>query len=124
MTGMPSAKWSVPDQFLYYWTRDVSLPPFVDAVMQHEEQILNCNMPDTEDGVIYENQDEDAVAMIEESPSGGLLNLNQPGMYFHFAMWIVLSFWPWAPFHSTRIWIIKTRYGLKKVFDCTFALGS
>ncbi|XP_044477257.1 BTB/POZ domain-containing protein POB1-like [Mangifera indica] len=40
----------------------------VDVFMQREEQILHCNMPDTEDGVAYENQDEEPVAMIEESP--------------------------------------------------------
>ncbi|KAF8379644.1 hypothetical protein HHK36_029087 [Tetracentron sinense] len=34
-----------------------------------DEQILNCNQPDTEDVVAYENQDEEVVAMIEESPS-------------------------------------------------------
>ncbi|XP_056174307.1 BTB/POZ domain-containing protein POB1-like isoform X1 [Syzygium oleosum] len=39
--------------------------------VQFEEQILSCNMPDTDDGAGYENQDEEAVAMIEESPSGG-----------------------------------------------------
>lgn len=48
------------------------------------EQILNCNMPDTDDGVAYENQDEDAVAMIEESPSDGGINMNQPGRHFTF----------------------------------------
>ncbi|OVA01887.1 BTB/POZ-like [Macleaya cordata] len=36
----------------------------------HEEHILNLNQPDTEDGVAYDNQDEEAVAMIEESHSG------------------------------------------------------
>ncbi|RVW43223.1 BTB/POZ domain-containing protein [Vitis vinifera] len=45
--------------------------------VHHEEQILNCNMPDTEDGVAYENQDEEAVAMIEESPPGVGMNLSQ-----------------------------------------------
>lgn len=30
--------------------------------------ILNCDQPDTEDCVAFENNDEDAVAMIEESP--------------------------------------------------------
>ena len=47
--------------------------------MQSEEQILNCNMPDTVDGVTYENQDEEAVAMAEESPSDVGLNSNQIG---------------------------------------------
>ncbi|XVE57994.1 hypothetical protein DITRI_Ditri04bG0134600 [Diplodiscus trichospermus] len=50
-----------------------------DVVVQLEEQILNCNMPDTVDGVTYENQDEEAVAMIEESPSDVGLNSNQIG---------------------------------------------
>lgn len=34
-----------------------------------EEQILNDNQPDMDDEPC-ENQDEDAVAMVEESPSG------------------------------------------------------
>ncbi|KAG1335146.1 BTB/POZ domain-containing protein POB1 [Cocos nucifera] len=32
------------------------------------EHILNCDQPDTEDCVAYENNDEEVVAMIEESP--------------------------------------------------------
>lgn len=52
--------------------------------VHHEEQILNCNMPDTEDGVAYENQDEEAVAMIEESPPGVGMNLSQHGTCFPF----------------------------------------
>ena len=35
-----------------------------------DEQILNENQLDTDDGVASDNQDEEAVAMIEESPSG------------------------------------------------------
>eukprot|EP00262_Sarcandra_glabra_P002689 TRINITY_DN13097_c0_g1_i2.p1 TRINITY_DN13097_c0_g1~~TRINITY_DN13097_c0_g1_i2.p1 ORF type:complete len:566 (+),score=67.37 TRINITY_DN13097_c0_g1_i2:159-1856(+) len=35
-----------------------------------EEQILTCNQLDLEDGVSYENQDEEAMAMVEELPSG------------------------------------------------------
>ncbi|XWS38275.1 hypothetical protein CRYUN_Cryun19dG0117500 [Craigia yunnanensis] len=50
-----------------------------DFVVQSEEQILNCNMPDTVDGVTYENQYEEAVAMVEESPSDVGLNSNQIG---------------------------------------------
>ncbi|XVF13029.1 hypothetical protein REPUB_Repub08aG0172200 [Reevesia pubescens] len=50
-----------------------------DVVVQSEEQILNCNMPDTVDGVTYENQDEEAVAMVEESPPDVGLNSNQIG---------------------------------------------
>lgn len=42
----------------------------VDVIVNCEEQILSCNMPDTEDVVNYGNQDEEAVAMIEELPSG------------------------------------------------------
>lgn len=44
---------------------------------QREEQILNCNMPDLED-VTYENQLEEAVAMIEESLVGAEITINQP----------------------------------------------
>ncbi|GLT90815.1 hypothetical protein SLE2022_087320 [Rubroshorea leprosula] len=51
----------------------------VDVIVQDEEQVLNCNLPDTEDGLAYENQDEEAVAMIEEPLSDDGLNLNQPG---------------------------------------------
>ncbi|KAF8413273.1 hypothetical protein HHK36_001249 [Tetracentron sinense] len=40
------------------------------AVVYREEQILNCNEPDTEDVVAYENLEEEDVAMIEESRSG------------------------------------------------------
>ncbi|GKV26984.1 hypothetical protein SLEP1_g36193 [Rubroshorea leprosula] len=46
-------------------------------VVQQQEQVLNCNIPDTEDGVAYENQDEEAMAMIEEPPSDDGFNLNQ-----------------------------------------------
>ncbi|XP_019160609.1 PREDICTED: BTB/POZ domain-containing protein POB1-like isoform X2 [Ipomoea nil] len=42
----------------------------VDVVSHCEEQVLNCNMLDTEDGPVYENLDEEAVAMVEETPSG------------------------------------------------------
>ncbi|XP_068644633.1 BTB/POZ domain-containing protein POB1-like [Aristolochia californica] len=35
-----------------------------------EELISKCDRPDTEDGVAYENQDDEPVAMIEESPAG------------------------------------------------------
>lgn len=41
-----------------------------DVFTNREEQILSCNMPDRDDGVSHENEDEEAVAMIEESPSG------------------------------------------------------
>lgn len=50
----------------------------VDVLVQRE-QILQCNMPDTEDGVAYENQDDEPEAMVEESPADVGLNLNQCG---------------------------------------------
>ena len=50
-----------------------------DVVVQCEEQILNCNMPNIMDGVTYENQDEETVEMIEKSPSEVGLNFNQIG---------------------------------------------
>lgn len=37
--------------------------------MLREEQILTCRMPDTDDVVAFENQDEESVAMLEESPA-------------------------------------------------------
>ena len=46
--------------------------------MDREEQILNCSMPDTEEG-LEGNQEEELVAMIEESPSDAGINSNQPG---------------------------------------------
>ncbi|OMO79680.1 BTB/POZ-like protein [Corchorus capsularis] len=58
---------------------DIKKENGADVAVKLEEQILNCNMPDTEDGVTYENQDEEAVAMIEELPSDDGLNLNQIG---------------------------------------------
>lgn len=42
----------------------------VDLFLCPEEQILNVNQPDMDDSVGCENQDEEAEAMIEESPSG------------------------------------------------------
>ncbi|KAF7152997.1 hypothetical protein RHSIM_Rhsim01G0169000 [Rhododendron simsii] len=42
----------------------------VDTAGCAEEQILSCNQPDTDDGLGCDNEDEEAVAMIEESPSG------------------------------------------------------
>lgn len=42
----------------------------MDIVAGPEEQILNCNQPDVDDGVACENEDEEVVAMIEESASG------------------------------------------------------
>ncbi|XP_034708840.1 BTB/POZ domain-containing protein POB1-like isoform X2 [Vitis riparia] len=41
-----------------------------DIVACPEEQILNCNQPDVDDVVACENEDEEVVAMIEESASG------------------------------------------------------
>ncbi|KAK2664206.1 hypothetical protein Ddye_002780 [Dipteronia dyeriana] len=58
---------------------DIKKETAVDVVEQREEQILNCNMPDTDDGVTYENQDEEPVAMIEELPADLESNLNQQG---------------------------------------------
>lgn len=46
--------------------------------VQHEEQILTCSMPDMED---YGNQEEEIVAMIEETPAVVELPTNLVGMY-------------------------------------------
>ncbi|KAJ4711966.1 BTB/POZ domain-containing protein POB1-like [Melia azedarach] len=58
---------------------DIRKDTAADVLLQGEEQILHCNMPDTEDGVAYENQDEEPEAMIEESPSDVDFNLNEHG---------------------------------------------
>lgn len=50
-----------------------------DVLTQREEEVLNCNMLDIEDVLAYENQDEEAVAMAEESPSGIEKTTNHPG---------------------------------------------
>lgn len=53
-----------------------------------EEQILTCNQPDMDDCEGCENQEEDAVAMVEESPSGILTIINQFGL----PKYVLLSF--------------------------------
>ncbi|KAL0297555.1 UNVERIFIED_CONTAM: BTB/POZ domain-containing protein POB1 [Sesamum radiatum] len=58
---------------------DDTLRILTERTEQREEQILNCNMPDLEDGVTYENQEEEAVAMVEESPVGAETTINQSG---------------------------------------------
>ncbi|KAK3024501.1 hypothetical protein RJ639_043818 [Escallonia herrerae] len=42
----------------------------VDITVCPEEQILTCNQPDSDDGAVFENQDEEPVAMVEELHSG------------------------------------------------------
>lgn len=54
------------------------MPLAVDVLVHRDEQILL----DTEDVVVYENQDEEAVAMVEESPSYAGITLNLLGKYF------------------------------------------
>ncbi|CAI9784650.1 unnamed protein product [Fraxinus pennsylvanica] len=62
-----------PDVSLSGWARNRKrrrnehLNTANDVTMQREEQILNCNMPDMEDG--YGNQEEEIVATIEETPA-------------------------------------------------------
>lgn len=52
-----------------------------DVLAQCEDEVLNCTMLDTEDALAYENQDEEAVAMAEESPSGVEMTTDHPGTY-------------------------------------------
>ncbi|PIN13280.1 hypothetical protein CDL12_14101 [Handroanthus impetiginosus] len=72
-----------PDDSLADWARnrkrrrDDQLSNANELTEQCEEQILNCNMLELEDGVTYENQEEEAVAMIEESPVGAEITINQ-----------------------------------------------
>ena len=49
---------------------DIKKENGADIVTCPEEQILNCNQPDVDDVVASENDDKEAVAMIEESASG------------------------------------------------------
>ncbi|KAL6325469.1 hypothetical protein AAG906_023314 [Vitis piasezkii] len=49
---------------------DIKKENGADIVTCPEEQILNCNQPDVDDVVACENDDKEAVAMIEESASG------------------------------------------------------
>ncbi|XP_021887816.1 BTB/POZ domain-containing protein POB1-like [Carica papaya] len=49
---------------------DIKKDNVLDLTWCPEEQILNGNQPDMDDFAGGENQDEEAVAMIEESPSG------------------------------------------------------
>ncbi|KAF5947206.1 hypothetical protein HYC85_013163 [Camellia sinensis] len=58
---------------------DIKKETAVDVLVHREEQVLNCNMPDTEDGVAYENEDEEVVAMLEETPSAGGMNTHPLG---------------------------------------------
>ncbi|XP_021757599.1 BTB/POZ domain-containing protein POB1-like [Chenopodium quinoa] len=46
---------------------DIKKEPGADIILQPDDQILNCNMPDP-DGVAYESLEGEAVAMLEESP--------------------------------------------------------
>ncbi|CAN6578993.1 unnamed protein product [Malus baccata var. baccata] len=45
-----------------------------DIAVPREELVLNCNMPDTEDNTVFDNQDEEAAAM-NEFPSAVGVNL-------------------------------------------------
>ncbi|KAM1025096.1 hypothetical protein ACFX13_038996 [Malus domestica] len=45
-----------------------------DIAVHREELVLNCNMPDTEDNTVFDNQDEEAAAM-NEYPSAVGVNL-------------------------------------------------
>lgn len=47
---------------------DIKKDNGVDVFVQPEDQILTCNMPDSDEGVAYESLDGEAVAMIEEPP--------------------------------------------------------
>ncbi|KAL6544120.1 hypothetical protein OROGR_010617 [Orobanche gracilis] len=51
----------------------------VNETVQCEEQVLSCNFRDMEDAVTYENQEEEAVAMVEESPLGAEIMIHQSG---------------------------------------------
>lgn len=52
----------------------VLLLAVIDLTVLPDEQILNGNQPDMDDCAPCENQDEEAVAMVEECGSGILIN--------------------------------------------------
>ncbi|CAN1778424.1 BTB/POZ domain-containing protein POB1 [Linum perenne] len=56
--------------------KDNNIP---EVIGQSAEQVLNLNVPDAEETLPYDNQDEEVVAMIEESAADGGLNLNEQG---------------------------------------------
>ncbi|XP_017219290.1 BTB/POZ domain-containing protein At2g46260 isoform X2 [Daucus carota subsp. sativus] len=49
---------------------DVVKKEIVDVDVIEDEQVVDCNQPDTEDGFGCENEDEDGVAMVEEAKPG------------------------------------------------------
>jgi hypothetical protein len=63
----------------------------VDFLVNFGERVLNCSMPDKEDGASYGNEDEEDVAMIEELPSGVGINLNQSGLLILFFYDLLIS---------------------------------
>ncbi|MCD7449577.1 Boi protein [Datura stramonium] len=50
-----------------------------DAVMKCEEKVGNCNVLEAEDGLADDEPEEEAVGMLEESPSGLVMTTNLPG---------------------------------------------
>ena len=57
-----------------------------------DEQVLNFNIPDTENNVAYENQDVEAVVMTEGSPTDAQLDFNQRGIFLILFYSIIFSF--------------------------------
>lgn len=56
----------------------------IDFAVCPDEEVLNCNQPDTDDGLGDDPQDdEEAVAMIEESPSGVGMSSSKVGTYVY-----------------------------------------
>jgi hypothetical protein len=65
----------------------------VEVVGQNkDEQVLNFNIPDTENNVAYENQDVEAVVMTEGSPTDAQLDFNQRGIFLILFYSIIFSF--------------------------------
>ncbi|XP_065858761.1 BTB/POZ domain-containing protein POB1-like isoform X2 [Euphorbia lathyris] len=66
---------------------DIKKENATEGFAQSEEQIISCNMPDTEDAVVYENQDEEPMAMIEEPPTDAVLDDDVTGRESNDASW-------------------------------------
>lgn len=49
--------------------------------MQRDEQVVNCTALEMEDGLADDEREEEAVVMLEESPSGIVMTTNLFGTY-------------------------------------------
>ncbi|CAA0838794.1 BTB/POZ domain-containing protein [Striga hermonthica] len=78
-----------PDVSLADWSRnrkrprDDELTVANEPIEQCEEHDLNCNVLDLEEAVAYENQEEEAVTMVEESPLDAETTLHESVKFYY-----------------------------------------